>query len=303
MERRITVVGSANVDMIMKLERLPRPGETVTGGEFRQVFGGKGANQAVTAARAGGEVAFVAGVGDDDFGRAALQNFQQDGIDTDNIVIVPDMPTGCALILIDRDGENSIAVAPGANYALLRSHIDACANLLRDSALIVMQREIPAPTIQAVLAIAEVNDVPVLFNFAPVNTDGLSVSAAMTTLVVNEIEAAMLSGLPVTTPDEAERAADALRAQGPSCVVVTLGADGSVVVSDSVRARVPAFPVTPIDTTAAGDVFCGALAVAVVEGQSLPDAVRFASAAAAISVTRLGAQPSVPRRDEIEAMT
>src|SRR5262245_35854927 len=112
MNRRITVVGSANVDMIMKLERLPRPGETVTGGEFWQVFGGKGANQAVAAARAGGEVAFVAGVGDDDFGRAAIQNFQQDSIDTENIVIVPGMPTGCALILIDRDGENSIAVAP-----------------------------------------------------------------------------------------------------------------------------------------------------------------------------------------------
>lgn len=301
MERRITVVGSANVDMIMKLERLPRPGETVTGGAFRQVFGGKGANQAVAAARAGGDVTFIAGVGDDDFGRAAIQNFQQDGIDTEYIVVAAGVATGCALILIDNKGENSIAVAPGANYALPPSHIDACAETLRASDLIIMQREIPAPTIQAVLSLAEAAGVPVQFNFAPVHTDGLSVSAAMTTLIVNEIEAAMLTGLPVETPEEAERAADALRTQGPACVVVTLGADGAIIVSETVHARVPAFSVIPVDTTAAGDVFCGAFAVAIVEGQSLPDAARFASAAAAICVTRLGAQPSVPRREEIEA--
>lgn len=302
MGERITVIGSSNVDMIMKLERLPQAGETVTGGAFLQVFGGKGANQAVAAARAGGKVTFLSAVGEDDFGRAAVANFQQDGIATEYIVSVSGIPTGCALILIDAQGENSIAVAPGANYALLPEHIEANADVIRDSAMIVMQREIPTPTILRALELAAEFGTPVLFNYAPAQNREVLVSAQMTGLVVNEIEAAMLSGLPVETKEEAATAGEALRRQGPSFVVVTLGAEGAVVVSATGKERVPAFPVTPVDTTAAGDVFCGALAVALVEGNSLPDAVRFASAASAISVTRLGAQPSIPHRQEIEAL-
>jgi ribokinase len=301
MEKRITVIGSSNVDMIMKLERLPAVGETVTEGEFLQTYGGKGANQAVAAARAGGRVAFVTGLGDDPFGQNVLKNFRQDGLETDRIVIASGVPTGTALVMFDRRGDNYLAVAPGANYALEPAHMDACADLIAQSAMLVMQMEIPVPTIVRALELASGRGVPVLFNFAPMKTRELPVSGQMTGLVVNEVEAAALTGLSVGDAKQAKTAAQALLAQGPEFVILTLGAEGAHVASRALRQQIPAFPVTPVDTTAAGDVFCGALAVALVEGTPLLDAVRFASAASALSVTRVGAQPSIPRRDEIDA--
>lgn len=296
----ILVIGSSNVDMIMRLERLPAPGETVTDGEFHLVFGGKGANQAVGAARAGGNVTFLTALGEDAYHQSILDGFRADGIQTNLIRVCKGIPTGTALILVDKQGENCIAVAPGANASLFPADIEACQSQIASSAMIVLQMEIPIETNRRILEIASQHKVPVLFNYAPVRNGEIEVSGQISILVVNEGEATFLSGFEVMDKDSAFHAADSLRRRGPKVVVVTLGAEGVVVVSETDRFHIPALPVTPIDTTAAGDVFCGALAVASVEGQPLLQAIRFANAASAISVTRLGAQPSAPHRNEIE---
>lgn len=301
MKQRITVIGSSNVDMIMKLSHLPAKGETVTEGAFMQVFGGKGANQAVAAARAGGSVTFVTAVGDEPYGHIMLENFRKEGMDTSHALMVEGVPSGTALIMLDQEGANYLAVASGANYSLLPVHIEALTEIIRDSALLVMQREVPNPTVQKALDIAEREGVPVLFNYAPAHPLELPVSAQMTGLAVNEVEAEMLTGVAVTDTAQAQKAAEALLALGAKYVILTLGKEGAYVATEGVRQLVPTFPVTPVDTTAAGDTFSGALAVALVEGKPLLEAVRFANAAAALSVTRMGAQPSVPSRAEIEA--
>lgn len=300
MTRRITVIGSTNVDLIMQLRRLPVPGETVGDGRFTRAFGGKGANQAVAAARLGGAVTFITCLGNDPVAPEIMENFSHDGIDTSHVLRDETVPTGTALILVDEGGHNSIAIAPGANNALLPEHVDACADLIADSAIVVLQMETPLATNRRVLELAESRNVPVLLNYAPVGNRELALSAAMHGLVVNEIEAESLCGLPVGDLSQAHAAAAALLARGPGFVVITLGANGVVVAAAGVQAHVPAVRVEPVDTTAAGDCFCGALAVALVEGQLLEQAARFASAAAAVSVTRLGAQPSLPTRVEVE---
>lgn len=300
---RITIIGSANTDFIMKVPHLPALGETVTDCDFMQTFGGKGANQAVAAVRAGGDVGFIGGLGADAFGQQIRSNLERDGIDTVHIVTSEKQPTGSALVMFDHKGDNYITVAPGANDALTPEYIDKCAEMIRDSAMIVMQMEIPVSTIRRVLAIAEKGKTAVLFNFAPVRTLELPVSSAITYLVVNELEAGALTGLTVHDVAQAETAALKLLTYGPSSIFITLGAQGCIVASRERIFHVPAFPVTPVDTTAAGDVFCGALATELLAdtANTLYDAVLFATAAAALSVTRMGAQPSIPTRAEIEA--
>ena len=296
----LMVIGSSNADMIVRVPRLPAVGETVTDGQFMQTFGGKGANQAVAAARAGGQVTFLTCVGEDALGAAMRENFLRDGIDVSHVLQTGEAPSGAALVMFDPRGDNYLAVAPGANYRLNPPHIEAAAELIAGCGMVVMQMEIPADTTQCALDIARRRGVPVLFNFAPVRTRDVPVQPAMTGLVVNEIEAAELAGRAVGSREEAFAAADALRRLGPRFVIVTLGRDGACVADGAGIFHVPAFPVVPVDSTAAGDTFCGALAVALVEERPLPEAVRFASAAAAISVTRMGAQPSIPTREEIE---
>ncbi len=300
---RITIIGSANTDFIMKVPHLPALGETVTDCDFMQTFGGKGANQAVAAARAGGNVGFIGGLGDDSFGKQIRTNLQADGIDITHIVTAAEQATGSALVMFDSHGDNYLTVAPGANYALTPEHIESCTEIIRDSAMIVMQMEIPVETIRRVLEIAERYETQVLFNFAPVRTKELPVTSAMTLLVVNELEAEALTGLTVRDMAQAETAARKLLTYGSFLVIVTLGAQGAVAVGQREVGCVPAYSVTPVDTTAAGDVFCGALAVALATDLStnLHDAVEFATAAASLSVTRMGAQPSIPKRDEILA--
>ncbi len=300
MAGQITVVGSSNIDFIMQVARLPLPGETVTDGKFTQAFGGKGANQATAASRSGGEVVFIASVGEDTYGKAMKKNLRADGIETRTLQFHPHIPTGSALILVDAAGENSIAVSPGANHAFSLDHLEACAEVLRGSSLILLQMEIPASILERTFEIAYKADVPVMLNYAPIKDKAIELSEKIAYLVVNEIEASELTGLSVKTEAEARKAAQALRTKGIETIIVTLGASGSLLLTSELEVLIPAFPVTPVDTTAAGDTFCGALATALTEEKPLSEAVRFASAAAALSVTRMGAQPSIPLRPEIE---
>ncbi len=302
MPGRVAVVGSSNIDLVMKMARLPRVGETVTDASFVQAFGGKGANQAVGAARAGGEVAFVACVGDDAYGAQVRGNLQADGIDTRFVFTEPGVSSGTALILVGGQGENYISVAPGANGRLTPAHVDRARAAIEEAAIVVSQCEIPPETLEHVVALGAKLGKPVLLNLAPARHLGSAALAGLALLAVNETEAEFLTGRKVASDREVEEAAFALLARGPRTVVLTLGARGAYVAAEGVGALVPGFTVEAVDTTAAGDVHCGALAVALVEGRPVLEAVRFANAAAALSVTRLGAQPSAPRRRDIETL-
>ena len=298
---RVVVVGSSNTDMVLRVPRIPRPGETMIGRDFAMAGGGKGANQAVAAARAGGRVAFVARVGDDIFGERALAGFAADGIDTRFVLRTPGAASGVALIDVDDRGENSISVASGANACLAVADVERAAPAIAGADVVLVQLESPLETIEAVLRTAGEAGVPVVLNPAPARPleDGLL--ARVSVLTPNEHEAATLTGLPVESQYDARKAATRLRARGPGTVIVTLGDRGIYASAPGFEGFVPAFRVGAVDTTAAGDVFNGALAVALGEKRPLGDALRFAQAAAAISVTRPGAQPSAPNRAEIEA--
>jgi ribokinase len=299
---RVVVVGSSNIDLVMKMARLPKVGETVTDATFLQAFGGKGANQAVGAARAGGEVVFVSCVGDDAYGAQVRGSLDADGIDTRFVFTEAGVASGTALILVGAAGENYISVAPGANYCLTPAHVDRAREALARAAVIVTQCEIPPETLDHVISLGAELGKPVLLNLAPARELGEASIAKLACLAVNETEAEFLTGRKVATDRDVEASADALLAMGPRAVVLTLGARGAYVAGDGVRGLVPGFAVEAVDTTAAGDVHCGALAVALVEGRPLLEAVRFANAAAAISATKLGAQPSAPFRKDIEAL-
>ncbi len=300
MKNRIVVIGSSNVDLLMKMDHLPEKGETVTDADFFQVYGGKGANQAVAAARAGGNVSFVNCVGEDAYTPQMVQNFKNDNIDTRFVFQEKGIASGHALIMIGGAGMNYLSVAPGANYRLLPSYIDRIETLIDEAAMIVMQYEIPEETIQYVLEMADKKGIPVMWNVAPARSFDFSSISKVNILVLNEVEAGFVSLIPVANESDAEKAAQKLVGMGVEKVVITLGKQGAFVMTRNEKVSVPAFRVEAVDTTAAGDTFCGGLAVALVEGKPLEDALRFASAAAAISVTRMGAQPSAPTRREIE---
>jgi ribokinase len=298
----VVVVGSSNVDLVMKVPRLPKRGETVTEGDFTQVFGGKGANQAVGAARAGGRVVFVSCVGEDTYGPQVVESLRRDGVDTRYVFTEPGVASGTALIMVGRDGENCISVAPGANYRLTPALVDRAREAIASAACIVTQCEIRPETLDHVVTLGAALGKPVILNLAPARAVSEATLARLACLAVNESEAEFLTGRPVATDADVATAAASLRARGPKSVVLTLGARGAYVEGEGLREVVPAFAVEAVDTTAAGDVHCGALAVALVEGRTPKEAVRFANAAAALSVTRLGAQPSAPSRAEIDSL-
>ena len=296
---RIVVVGSTNTDMVVKARHLPVPGETILGGTFLMNPGGKGANQAVAAARLGGSVTFVAKVGDDVFGRQALEGFKGEGIDTHYIYTDPAQPSGVALITVDEKAENCIVVAPGANAVLNKADIDGAAAEIANAALLLVQLEVPIETVEYVVQKAVEGGVKVILNPAPACAlpEGLFKNLYM--LTPNETEAALLSGIEVSDLESAKKAAQALHGKGVEIVIVTMGSDGALIYQNGVFETVAAQKVKAVDTTAAGDTFNGALAVALSEGLSVVEAVKFASKAAAISVTRMGAQSSTPYREEI----
>jgi ribokinase len=298
--KNILVVGSSNTDMVIRVSRIPRPGETVLGGEFTMAPGGKGANQAVAAARAGGHVTFVARVGKDVFGERALANFQADGIDTRFVFHTPDSPSGIALINVDGKGENSISVASGANACLSAGDIEKADEAFAAADIVLLQLETQIEAVRAAAKKAWDRGVPVILNPAPARPLGDGLLSLVTVLTPNELEAEFLTGIPVRDHSGAREAAVRLRGRGVVSIVITLGERGAFASSPEFEGLVPAFKVEAVDTTAAGDVFNGALAVALAEKVSMEHALRFASAAAALSVTRPGAQPSAPVRSEIE---
>jgi ribokinase len=297
--KTIVVVGSSNTDMVIKAPRLPRPGETVTRGAFFRARGGKGANQAVAAARAGGRVALIASVGLDALGRESIEAFADEGIDTTHVMQTAAAPSGVALILVDADAQNSIAVAEGANALLSASDVRKCEPAIASAAVLVVQLEIPLDAVTEAVAMAHAHRVRIVLNPAPACPLPDDLLAHVSVLTPNDSETEFLTGISPASDAAMDRAASALLARGVEAVVMTLGSSGVFVAAGNQRERISAWPVTPEDTTGAGDVFTGTLAVALAEGKPLIDAARFANAADALSVTRRGAQPSAPRRQEI----
>jgi ribokinase len=299
---QIVVVGSANTDLVVRVPTLPRPGETVTGGTFFSARGGKGANQAVAAARAGGSVALIACLGDDPIGDETLAALTAEGIALHAVRRVPHTPSGVALILVDERGENSIAVAPGANALLTPEQVVPSVEQLSPMDVLVAQLETPLETVLAAARAARRVGARVILNPAPARELPDELLQLVTVLTPNEAEAARLAEMSNVEAHAPEEVATALLQRGVGAVAITLGAAGAYVATREYRELVAGHRVEVRDTTGAGDVFNGALAVALAERMPLSDAVRFANAAAAISVTRDGAQPAAPHRAEILAL-
>lgn len=296
---KIVVIGSTNTDMVVKSARIPAPGETILGGRFMMNPGGKGANQAVAAARLGGDVTFVAKVGDDLFGREAKALFEKEGIRTEFVLTDANEPSGVALIMVDAHGENCIAVASGANGTLTAGDLAAARSEIERAGLVLMQLETPVETVRQAAAWAAAAGVPVVLNPAPACALPEALFGCLDLITPNESEAELLTGITVTDEVSAAAAAEALCGRSVRRVIITMGSRGAYVYEGGAGRLVPAVKVEAVDTTAAGDVFNGALAVALTEGHTLEAAAGFAVRAAAVSVTRMGAQASAPRRAEV----
>ncbi len=296
---KIVVVGSANIDLIVQTERVPKAGETVMGNDFTIAAGGKGANQAVAAARLGGEVTFVACVGADDFGTQAIEGYQKDGINTDYITPDETAPTGTALIIVDARGENRIVVVAGANGQLNYAQVVAAKSEIATTDVVLLQLETPAP-VAAAAKLAQEHGRRVILNPAPARELPEELWGNISILTPNETELETLTGMNMNNTKDIEKAARKLLVRGPELVIVTMGAVGALIVTEQEAIPVASFAIKAVDTTAAGDAFNGALAVALARGDELIEAVRFANAAGALACTRLGAQPSLPTRDEVE---
>jgi ribokinase len=295
----IIVVGSSNTDMVIKAPKFPVPGETLLGGTFFMFPGGKGANQAVAAARLGGQITFVARVGSDIFGNQALQQFQQEGINTEYIISDPKNPSGVALITLDAKGENTIVVAQGANGALTTEDVNKAEKEFEKADIILMQLETPLDTIRSAIALASRYGKKVILNPAPAQSLPKDLFKELFIITPNESETETLLGVKISDLNSIEQAAQKLYGLGVKNVVITLGVEGAYLFNSEGGRHIPTRKVTPVDTTAAGDVFNGALAVAIAEGSSPVKAIEFANRAAALSVTRMGAQSSAPYRSEL----
>ncbi|MBN2327465.1 MAG: ribokinase [Candidatus Omnitrophica bacterium] len=296
----IYVIGSSNTDMVVQCKKLPRPGETVLGGEFFRANGGKGANQAVAAARLGGKVTFVCHVGDDAFGRESLEAYKREDIDVSRITVDPGGPSGVALILVGEGGENMIAVASGVNAKVSPENVEFLHEVLTPGDIVLMQLEIPVETVMYAARIGREKDAVVILDPAPAPPEGMpeTIYPLLNYILPNQHEATMLLG----SEDEPAKMAQEFHKRGVRHAIITLGDEGVVLSAELGDFELPSHYVTAVDATAAGDAFAGALAVALAEEYKTREAIAFAQIAAALSVTRRGAQPSLPKREEVEKL-
>ncbi|WP_148876455.1 ribokinase [Serratia marcescens] len=298
---KLVVLGSINADHILNIEQFPLPGETVIGKQYKVAFGGKGANQAVAAGRSGAEIAFIACVGADDIGERVRRQLASDRIDTQPIEAIADSTTGVALIFVNAEGENVIGIDAGANAAVTPDYLARYRQKVIDADALLMQLESPLETVIAAARLAKQHQTQVILNPAPARELPDELLGMIDMITPNETEAQRLTGIAVDSDADAARAAQALHDKGIATVIITLGSRGVWLSENGNGKLVSGFKVKAVDTIAAGDTFNGALVTALLEGKSMADAVRFAHAAAAIAVTRPGAQPSVPWREEIDA--
>jgi len=295
------VVGSLNMDLVVKATRMPLGGETVAGRDFQMIPGGKGANQAAAAARLGARVAMVGRVGGDAFGSPLIENLRRQGVDTGHVRIDDEAATGTAMIIVDDSGQNSIVVAPGANGRVNEQDVDRLEGMLGHAQVLLVQFEVPLETVQHAIQMAARHQVKVILNPAPARPAPIELIAGADFVVPNEFEAGTLTGLETKDVPSAERAARKLLGYGPPVVIITLGEKGALMATDRGMVHVPARKVQAVDTTAAGDAFTGGLAFALVKGFPLDEAVRYASCAGTLAVTKFGAQTSLPSGEEVQA--
>ena len=298
----IVVIGSSNTDMVIKAEHLPAPGETILGGKFFMNPGGKGANQAVAAARLGGNVTFITKTGNDIFGKQSVQLLEEEGINTSLIISDPLNPSGVAMITVDKNGENCIVVASGSNAELTPINLYNAKDKIEAAFIVLMQLEIPVATVEHVIAVAAAANVKVVLNPAPVCALSDDLLRYVSIITPNETEAQMLTGVSITDDDSAKKAAQILHEKGIETVIITLGPRGAMVLNKEDCVIIEAPKVVAVDTTAAGDVFNGALVVSLSDGNDILTATAFACKAAAISVTRMGAQASAPYKNEVRTV-
>lgn len=296
----IVVVGSLNMDLVVRVPRMPEPGETILGSDFQTVPGGKGANQAVAAARMGASVTMMGCVGDDSFGKTLVSNLETEGIDTSNIKVIPQAASGIAMITLDEGGQNSIVVASGANMLLTPEDVRSAWDSLKNVDVVVMPLEVPLACIHEATNLAKESGAQVVLNPAPAQPLPEELLRNVDVLVPNETETGLLSGMDVDTMQQAERAAQHLMREGVGAVVLTLGSRGALLVDAHAQSKIlEAHSVNVVDTTAAGDAFVATLSVGISEGVGLERAAKMASAAGALAVTRMGAQPSMPTREDV----
>ena len=296
---KIVVIGSSNTDLIAKINEFPKVGETIKGVSYLQVMGGKGANQALAAHRLGGDVKFITSLGNDLNGMNSIDYYKKEGLDASLSLIVEDIPSGVAMIWVDKKGDNSIVIIPGANDELKPDYIKQIEAEILKGDLIVLQMEIPYETVSYICDFASKHNKQIMLNVAPAVVLDHDIMRKIDILVLNETEAELISGESISSIGE-EAVVDKLRSLGAKNVVLTLGKKGSILKNDQQYLSVSAFTVNSVDSTAAGDTFCGALAAGLSKGHSWRQAMQFASAASAICVTRMGAQTSIPFESEVE---
>ncbi|MDF7679544.1 ribokinase [Enterobacteriaceae bacterium ESL0689] len=297
---KLVVLGSINADHILHLDTFPMPGETVTGDHYQVAFGGKGANQAVAAGRSGADISFIACTGDDDIGERIRCQLQRDNIDITPVQTVKNQSTGVALIFVNAEGENVIGIHAGANAALSVAQVEVQKELIAEAQALLMQLESPLDSILAAAKIAHQHQTQVVLNPAPAHALSDELLSLVDIITPNETEAEKLTDVHIEDDHDAAKASYILHEKGIRIVIITLGRRGVWLSHEGKGQRIPGFNVHAIDTIAAGDTFNGALVTALLEGANLDQAIRFAHAAAAIAVTRKGAQPSVPWREEID---
>lgn len=300
MGKKIVVIGSSNTDMVASVSEFPQPGETIIGDEFMMNAGGKGANQAVAAARSGGDVTFITKVGQDQTGDQSIQNLKKEGINTSKITVDANKPSGVALILVNKQGENMIVVAPGSNMSLNKKDIDNSEKELLESEVILMQLEVPLETVIYAAKKGKDYGKKVILNPAPATKLPDDLYPYLYMITPNETETEILTGIKVTDEESAAKAAEVFIKKGVKKVIITLGALGAYIHSDDIKKIIPAPKVKAIDTTAAGDCFNGALSVGIADEKPLDETVLFANKAAALSVTKMGAQQSLPYKEDIK---